>query len=209
MRFVLAVAALVLLSALAMAQEARGQDRVALLIGNAEYAHEDALRNPLNDVAAMKLALEALEFDVTVVENADERAMGRALQDFSRLAEGADTALIFFSGHGMEIRGRNYLIPVDARLQRETDARYEAVPLADALASASGASRLSIVIVDACRDNRFPAGSYQQGARGGQSRGFHPVRAARGQLIAFATAPGAVATSVIRLRGPGWIMGWR
>ena len=166
---------------------ALAQERVALLIGNAEYAHTTRLRNPVNDVDAMRRALERLQFAVTVVTDADEREMGRALRDFRRRAAAADTALLFYSGHGMEIGGENYLIPVDAELEHPDDASTEAIDLDAAVASASGASRLSIVVIDACRNNRFPT------AEKDGVRGFVPVRARAGQLLAFATAPGTVA----------------
>ena len=188
MRFVLAVAALVLLSALVGAQEARAQERVALLIGNAEYAHATRLVNPPNDVTRMAEVLRGLGFDdVQVLTDLDEDALEDALLDFGDKARGADTALLFYSGHGMEFGGRNYLIPTDAELRRPGSERTEAVSLEVALDSVAHASRLSVVILDACRDSP-PGGARSQG------RGFAPVRFERpGLAVAFSTAPGDVA----------------
>ncbi len=175
-----------LVSAL-LSASAAAADRVALLIGNAAYTHTGALKNPTNDVATLAARLETLGFAVETRTDLDRAALAGAIRDFRGRARQADTALLFFSGHGMEIAGENYLAPVDARLERDEDAEIEAVALSYALAAAAGARRLSVVIVDACRTNAFPT------ARRSGARGFRPLRARRGQLVAFSTAPGAVA----------------
>lgn len=178
---------LVLFPALAAAAGAQAQQRVALLIGNAAYQHESALDNPLNDVDAMARALAALGFDVETARNADRRDMRIKLKAFADRARGADTALFFYSGHGMEIAGRNYLIPTDAELRHPDHAEFDAVAVDLAIEAAGRASRLSVVVLDACRNNTFPS------AAKSASKGLLPVRASPGQVVAFATAPGTVA----------------
>ena len=126
--------------------------RVALVVGNSDYEHVGRLPNPANDAADVGAALRRLGFEVTVTEDAGLTALTGALRAFTRDSEGADVALVFYAGHGMEMDGVNYLLPVDARLERDTDVRYETVTLDDVLASTSGAE-LRLVILDACRNN--------------------------------------------------------
>ena len=141
--------ALVLLAAPLPASAA---GRVALVVGNSTYEHIGRLPNPANDAADLSAALRRLGFDVTVAQDAGRTALTEALRAFTRRSAGADVALVFYAGHGMEMDGVNYLLPVDARLERDTDVRYETVTLDDVLASTSGAS-LRLVILDACRNN--------------------------------------------------------
>ena len=126
--------------------------RVALVVGNSDYEHIGRLPNPANDAADMGAALQRLGFEVTITRNAGRTALTDALRAFTRRSGGADVALVFYAGHGMEMDGVNYLLPVDARLERDTDVRYETVTLDDVLASTSGAG-LRLVILDACRNN--------------------------------------------------------
>ena len=144
-----ALLALVLLAAPLPASAA---GRVALVVGNSTYEHIGRLPNPANDAADLSAALRRLGFDVTVAQDAGRTALTEALRAFTRRSAGADVALVFYAGHGMEMDGVNYLLPVDARLERDTDVRYETVTLDDVLASTSGAS-LRLVILDACRNN--------------------------------------------------------
>ena len=126
--------------------------RVALVVGNSTYEHTVRLQNPANDAADLSAALRRLGFDVTVARDAGRTALTEALRVFTRRSAGADVALVFYAGHGMEMDGVNYLLPVDARVERDTDLRYETVTLDDVLASTAGAG-LRVVILDACRDN--------------------------------------------------------
>ena len=126
--------------------------RVALVVGNSAYEHIGRLPNPTNDAADVGAALRRLGFEVTVTENTGRTALNDALRAFTRRSAGADVAMVFYAGHGMEMDGVNYLLPVDARLERDTDVRYETVTLDDVLASTSGAG-LRLVILDACRNN--------------------------------------------------------
>ena len=126
--------------------------RVALVVGNGDYAHIGRLPNPTNDAADVGAALRRMGFEVTVKENAGLSALTEALRAFARRSADADVALVFYAGHGMEMDGVNYLLPVDAQLERDTDVRFETVTLDDVLASTSGAG-LRLVILDACRNN--------------------------------------------------------
>ena len=147
------VAALLLaLGAVLAPAAASAAGRVALVVGNRAYAHIGVLPNPGNDAADVGAALRRLGFEVTVARDADRAALNDALRAFTRRSAGADVALVFYAGHGMEMDGVNYLLPVDARLERDTDVRFETVSLDDVLAVTEGAA-LRLVILDACRNN--------------------------------------------------------
>ena len=126
--------------------------RVALVIGNSTYTRLGQLRNPENDAADMASALRRLGFQVTIELDTDRVELTEALRNFTRSITGADVSLVFYAGHGIEMEGINYLIPVDARLERDVDVRYETVTVSDLLMSTRGAS-LRVVILDACRNN--------------------------------------------------------
>ena len=127
-------------------------DRVALVIGNSTYTQIGRLLNPENDAVDMTAALRRLGFQVTTEFDTDRVQLTRALRAFTRRSAGADVSLVFYAGHGIEMDGVNYLVPVDARLERDTEVRYETVTLNDLLTSTLGAS-LRVVILDACRNN--------------------------------------------------------
>jgi hypothetical protein len=135
---------------------AHAQKRVALVIGNGAYTRVPKLDNPKNDAAAMEAMFKAASFD-TVVRATDlgVAAMRRALRDFSDTAYDADIAVVFYAGHGMEVGGTNYLIPTDAVLERDIDARDEAISLDRVSEILEPVKRLRFVILDACRDNPF------------------------------------------------------
>ena len=126
--------------------------RVALVVGNSTYAHIGRLPNPDNDARDISAALRRLGFEVTTELDADRVVLTEALRAFTRRSAGADVSLVFYAGHGIEMDGVNYLLPVDARLERDVDVRFETVTLDDLLVSTSGAS-LRLVILDACRNN--------------------------------------------------------
>ena len=127
-------------------------DRVALVVGNSTYAHIGRLPNPANDAADVSAALGRLGFEVTTALDAGLTELNQALRQFTRRSAGADVALVFYAGHGLEMDGVNYVVPVDARLERDADVRFETVTLNDLLAVTAGAS-LRLVILDACRNN--------------------------------------------------------
>jgi hypothetical protein len=168
----------------AMAQAER---RVALVIGNGSY-REAPLRNPVNDSRAMAIALEETGFAVTRIENADRLAMQRAVLAFGKALSRDAIGLFYYAGHGMQVRGTNYLIPINAQAQSEDEVEVEAVDVNYVLARmATAENRLNIVILDACRDNPF-ARAFRSGGRG-----LAAITAPTGTLIAYATAPGATA----------------
>jgi hypothetical protein len=169
------------------AQAPRDESRLALLIGNSTY-RDAPLRNPVNDVRAMAQRLRELGFTVLIHENASKRTMETAILEFGRrLAEGGVGAF-YYAGHGLQVRGRNYLVPVDAEIEDEASTRVAAVDVELLLEQmAEAKNRVNLVILDACRNNPF------ERRMRGASRGLAAVDAARGTLVAYATAPGSVA----------------
>ena len=168
-------------------------DRVALVIGNAAYQHAPPLANPRNDAADMAGLLRRLGFAVTEGFDITEAAMRDLIKAFDRRAGTAKVALLFYSGHGMEVDGANYLLPVDAQLEASRDLRHEAIELDFVLESMGTGTNL--VFLDACRDNPFArrwAGAKSVAVVG---RGLAEVTeaSASGMFIAFATHPGHTA----------------
>lgn len=192
-----------LLGSLAVAGTAWGQTwsadsetRVALVIGNSAYTNVASLPNPSNDAGDVAAALERLGFDVTRVSDVDRAGMMTALRSFSRRSAAAAVALVFYAGHGVELDGTNYLVPVDANLEWDTDVQYEAVPLDSVLSATEGVGRLRVVILDACRNNPFAvrARNPTRGMRIGRGLAeIDNVPSGRNILVAYATAAGAVA----------------
>jgi uncharacterized caspase-like protein len=170
--------------------------RVALLIGNAAYG-KAPLTNPVNDVAVMKTVLTEAGFDIVeAYADLDRGGMLKALRTFEDAVEGADIGVIFYSGHGMELNGQNYLIPVDARLTSDRAIGDEAVSLDRVLDSLDGAKRLKLVLLDACRDNPFAASMKRIVAKGIPTKGLARVDPSglTNMLIAYAAAPGQTAS---------------
>lgn len=178
-----AFAAVASLAAVPAAAEAK----VALVIGNAAYP-VGSLRNPVNDATAMAKRLKAAGFDVTLRTNVTQREMTRAVSQFGEALKPGSVGLFYYAGHGMQVRGRNFLVPVDAQILSEASARSEAVDL-DLVLEQLGPARLGVVILDACRNNPFE-GKF----RSGSGNGLAQVDAPKGTLLAYATAPGKVAS---------------
>ena len=182
---------------LGAAGDAAAAKRVALVIGNSAYQHAEELPNPRNDAKAIAEALTRAGFDVDLRIDLNQLGMQHALRDFGLKAEGADAAVVFYAGHGVQVAGENYLLPIDATLERERDLLYEALPLNLVMGEVGQAQRLGLVIIDACRDN--PLAEQLRRVLG-------PIRSrlvgegmARmdnlpsNTMIAFATRPGEVA----------------
>ena len=170
--------------------------RVALVVGNSTYANIGRLPNPENDAADISSALRRLGFEVTTEFDADRVDLTEALRAFTRRSAGADVSLVFYAGHGIEMDGVNYLVPVDARLERDVDVRYEAVTLEDLLASTLGAS-LRLVILDACRNNPLARSMQRTMARRSVSAGsfgdLNEELLGDETLVAYAAAAGTTA----------------
>ena len=166
-----------------------GLNRVALVVGNSAYK-DSPLRNPVNDARLMRDLLTQAGFQVTLLENADKRELVNAIREFGKKLRESDAALFYFSGHGNQFQGRNWLIPVDADIYREDDIEFEALNAERLLREMEGGTegRVNIVIVDACRSN--PTFRSFRSASLGLAE---PSRPPEGSLIAFATAPGTVA----------------
>ncbi|MBC8466589.1 MAG: DUF1566 domain-containing protein [Deltaproteobacteria bacterium] len=166
------------------------ENRLALLIGNSNYIHGGSLKNSVTDVRAMKRALESLGFTVLKYENCTQKTMKRAMDNFGIELQGQDVGLFFYSGHGVQVNGHNYLIPTNARLHNENDTEYDCVRADRVLAKMESAvTKTSIVILDACRDNPFER-SWRKGTKG---TGLAFMNAPSGSLIAYSTAPGKTA----------------
>ena len=169
------------------------QSRVALVIGNSAYQNVSALRNPVNDANDVSASLGRLGFQVSRVTNGTFDDMRRALRDFAQKAQGSEIAVVFFSGHGMEIAGENWLIPTDAQLKTELTADQEAVALKSLMSIVGASSRLGLIILDACRNNPFAA-RMQRGARTrAVERGLKAAEPTGSVLVAFAAREGTTA----------------
>jgi uncharacterized caspase-like protein len=130
--------------------------RVALVIGNSAYRNAGSLNNPRHDAEVIAASLRAIGFEsVTVANDATREKLTEALRVFSKEAEKADWAVVYYSGHGMEVNGTNYLIPVDAKMATDRDTASEAVSLDRVMAAANGARKLKLIVLDACRNNPF------------------------------------------------------
>jgi uncharacterized caspase-like protein len=164
-----------------------GSGRYALVIGNGAYP-VSPLKNPANDSEDVARLLVQLGFTVIHRHDVGIREMEVAVRDFGRMLNAGGTGVFYFAGHGIQVKGRNYLIPVDAKIESESDVRYEALDVGRVLGKMEDAGNvLNIVIQDACRDNPFARGF--RSARKGLAR----MDAPRGTLIAYATAPGSIA----------------
>jgi len=165
----------------------QNEQRVALVIGNSAY-RESPLRNPVNDATDIAAALRELGFKVTLRTDASQRQMKQALREFAQELRRGGVGLFYFAGHGVQSKGRNFLIPIGANVETEAELEDESVDANLVLAYMDEAqNRVNIVVLDACRNNPF-ARSFRSA-----SRGLAQMDAAKGSFVAFATAPGAVA----------------
>jgi uncharacterized caspase-like protein len=179
---------------------AGAETRSALIIGNGAYP-EVPLRNPANDADAVASTLRQLGFTVTLVRDADWKTMIEAVREFLARAPATDVRIIFYAGHGVQVRGRNYLVPVDANMANVDELITRSLDVKEILDRLSRqASGLNLLILDACRNN--PAGRYQLLADGrrvkargpeSEAKGLAQMHAPAGSLVAFSTAPGSVA----------------
>lgn len=174
---------------------ARAEKRVALVIGVSKYQRVPQLINPIHDSEAISVLFKRAGFDVVDTKfDLGISDLRRALHDFSETARGADIAVVYYAGHGMEVDGVNYLIPADARLLSDFDIEDETVSVDRVLKALEGAKRLKLVILDACRDNPFATTMSRTLASRSIGRGLAKVEPAMSNtLIAFSAKAGAVA----------------
>jgi uncharacterized caspase-like protein len=171
------------------------EQKIALVIGNSAYP-TSRLRNPVNDAKAMAAKLRSLGFEVALRTDSNQREMTRAISQFGQKLALGSVGLFYYAGHGMQVRGKNFLIPIDAEIETEGSVVSEAVDV-DQVLSQLGPARLSMVILDACRNNPF-----ERKFRSSVSGGLAQIDAPTGTMLAYATAPGKVAADGTGTRMP-------
>jgi hypothetical protein len=178
-----------------LALPAAAQTKIALVIGNSAYVNAPALANPRNDAAAVAAKLQGIGFDVDLYQDLNGQDFRTALGAFSEKALKADLVLVFYAGHGIEMDGQNYLIPVDAKMKSESTAQFEAVPLEQVMGAVREAGKLGLVMLDACRNNPFANNITRKNGTRAVSRGLAPVsvEGERGIVVSFAAEAGSTA----------------
>ena len=167
------------------------QRKLALVVGCSEYEFAGSLENPLNDAVAMKQHLETLGFDVMYLVNPGLKNLKIGIDDFGTELEKYDVGLFYFAGHGVQVKGLNYLIPVDANLKNERTVEYDCVQVDRILTHMENAkTSVNLLILDACRNNPFE----RSWGRDISQRGFAVMDAPKGSLIAYSTSPGRTAS---------------
>jgi len=167
------------------------QKRLALVVGNGEYQHGGKLPNPVNDVRAMAISLRSLGFEVMKFENVTQTQLKQAINSFGLKLKDFEVGLFYYAGHGIQNKGRNYMIPVEADLLAEEQVEFDCVAADRVLAFMEAAStKVNMIIMDACRNNPFERSWHRSGA----GNGLAVMDAPTGTLIAYATAPGKVAS---------------
>jgi hypothetical protein len=187
--FVLSIACLV---------DAHGSDRYALVIGNQRYQAVQPLRNPVNDANAVSRALGGLGFEVTTLTDLDRLAFYRAVQDFVVKLTPGSVAWFYYAGHGMQVDGINYLVPVDAQINGVRDVKISCVPADDVLGELGPQCSLKILALDCCRNNPF----LQKFRSLGGGSGLGPMDAPTGTMLVFSTACGAAALDGAKNNSP-------
>jgi uncharacterized caspase-like protein len=183
--------------------------RIALVVGNSAYRNVPELLNPLHDADPVAAALRAIGFEtVTLTNNATHQMLSNALRTFAAEAEQADWAMLYYAGHGIEVNGVNYLIPVDAKLAVDRDVEFEAVPLDRIMTALEGAKKLKLILLDACRNNPFapqmrhtaaPETADNRSTAGGTvgtrsiGRGLGEIKVTGATLVVYAAKGGQVA----------------
>ena len=163
------------------------QNRAALVIGNGAYP-QFPLKNPANDARDLAYVLKKLGFSVTMKINASHRSMRDAIHQFGDTLRAGDVGLFYFAGHGVQVNGINYLLPIDADIRDQSDIPYEAIDAGRILSKMEhAANKLNIIILDACRNNPF------RGRFRSVDRGLAKMDAPTGSILAYSTAPGSVA----------------
>ncbi|MBN9982959.1 peptidase [Rhizobium laguerreae] len=170
--------------------------RVALVIGNSVYKTLPSLPNPANDVEEVATTLRAAGFDVTIGVNVDRIGLEDTVRRFLRSTSNAEAGLIYYSGHGIQVGGQNFIVPVDATLETPYDVETQTMPLDLILNHLKQNSRVQLIFLDACRNNPFNAQKFWMAEKlepVGATRGLARIDSDLGSLIAFSTEPGQVA----------------
>lgn len=168
----------------------RPSRRIALVIGNAAYPSDAALTNPVNDATDIAAALREIGFEVISTTNADRRKMNTSIDDFGARLKNYDLGFFYYAGHGIQIDGENYLIPIDAVPKSQGEVKYDCYPVGKILAKMEEASnQANIIVLDACRDNPLS----RSWSRSLVSGGLANINAPQGTFIGFATSPGSTA----------------
>jgi len=167
------------------------QKRLALVIGNSHYQFSNALRNPVNDARAIASSLQGLGFEVMEHEDLTQPQLKQAINSFGQKLRGYDVGLFYYAGHGVQSKGVNYMVPIEAELKNEEQIEFDCVAADRVLSFMETAStKVNLIILDACRNNPFGR-SWQRSSGGG---GLAMMDAPKGSLIAYATSPGRTAS---------------
>jgi hypothetical protein len=180
-------------AAFGMASAAMSAQRVALVIGNSDYDNVSVLPNTINDATAVSQSLERLGFEVVFRTDLNKALLEQTLADFSDRASGADQAVFYYAGHGMELEGENYLIPIDAGLKSDNRVKFETVSLSDILSSVEGVKGIKLILLDACRNNPFVTTMKSLRTDRSIGRGLARVEPKPGILVSYAAAAGTTA----------------
>ncbi|MFK0689376.1 caspase family protein [Mesorhizobium sp. IMUNJ 23033] len=175
--------------------EARADRRVAFVIGNSDYRYNPALKNPDKDAEDVSKTFRLAGFEVFVAKDLTKLQFEEQFRNYLSAVDGADLSIVYYSGHGFQVGGENFLIPVDASLRNAADIEVQAIKLNDVLQQLRAKSKIQVIILDACRNNPFPRKDYwlrDQLITAGNT-GLAQVKSSLNTLIAFATEPGAVA----------------
>jgi Caspase domain len=193
MRPIALLACVCLLLTLLSTEGSAADRRVALVIGNSAYTNAPPLANTIADAVGLAQLFRTVGFE-TVISRTDLGVVDfkRAVREFLRTAEGADIAVVYYAGHGIEIDGTNYLVPIDAKLSRDYDVEDEAVALDRIIGALQSVKRLRLIILDACRDNPFPARMRSVEVRAGAGGGLgRPIDVGADTLVAYAAKAGS------------------
>jgi tetratricopeptide (TPR) repeat protein len=167
--------------------------RIALVVGNSIYKSVAQLPNPYRDAEAISAALRRIGFqEVTLEINLGREKFTDTLRSFARQAEAADWAVVYYAGHGIEMGGMNYLIPVDAKLEVDRDVEFEAIPLDRVMAAVDGAKKLRLIILDACRNNPFLGQMRRTISTRSVGRGLAAVEPEAGSLVVYSAKHGEI-----------------
>lgn len=196
MPFLLRLVGATLLALAALLMPAAAEKRIALVVGNSAYQHVAPLTNPVNDAGDLTARLTALGFEVLGGTDLDRRTLVEQLIRFGRAAGDADVALFFYAGHGIQVGGQNYLVPVDAMVEFEAEVDISLVSLSGVMQQMERGSETNLIFLDACRNNPFAdqLAKSENRSAASLSKGLGRVQTGSGTFIAFATQPDAVAS---------------